>query len=295
MKSNTIRRGLSGLLSGAMLIGLLPTAAFAAAPTNHNYQATEYETQKSGVDENMESGSDLNIYVSIDMADGNEHIYSVHTCSDPQVSAPEILRATEDSSGTIAYSCDTCGAYAEVEIPQLDDDALVSNGDTGLKANGADWERWLGPNSFGSTVEDGEYIVRIQNRLFDAEYDLGSIGANDGIMLASNSATDDPTQWPASATKDVVQNTTPDYEPVYLFVDYEHPDSENHAIKAAHKCKEGATLVNNSRKATASSDGLIKFTCDQCGSYAELTIPALTLGAFTLTPESQTDIENGVT
>lgn len=295
MRNDIIRRGLSGLLSGVMLIGLLPTAAFAAAPTDHNYQATEYKNQEPGVDENMEPGSDLNIYVSIDMSDGDEQIYSVHTCSDPQVSTPEISQATQDSPGLITYSCGTCGAYAEVEIPQLDDDALVSDGDTGLKANGVDWERWLGPDSYGSTVEGGEYIVRIQNRMFDAEYDLGPVGANDGIMLASNSATDDPTQWPASATKDVVQNTTPGNEPVYLFVDYEHPDSENHAIKAAHKCKEGASLVDESYKATSSADGLIKFTCDQCGSSAELTIPALTLDAFTLTPESQTDIENGVT
>lgn len=110
----------------------------------------------------MEPGSDLNIYVSIDMSDGDEQIYSVHTCSDPQVSDPEISQATQDSPGLITYSCGTCGAYAEVEIPQLDDDALVSDGDTGLKANGADWERWLGSDSYGSTVEGGEYIVRIQ-------------------------------------------------------------------------------------------------------------------------------------
>lgn len=90
MRNDIIRRGLSGLLSGVMLIGLLPTAAFAAAPTDHNYQATEYKNQEPGVDENMEPGSDLNIYVSIDMSDGDEQIYSVHTCSDPQVSAPEI-------------------------------------------------------------------------------------------------------------------------------------------------------------------------------------------------------------
>lgn len=90
MRNDIIRRGLSGLLSGVMLIGLLPTAAFAAAPTDHNYQATEYKNQEPGVDENMEPGSDLNIYVSIDMSDGDEQIYSVHTCSDPQVSDPEI-------------------------------------------------------------------------------------------------------------------------------------------------------------------------------------------------------------
>ena len=152
MRNDIIRRGLSGLLSGVMLIGLLPTAAFAAAPTDHNYQATEYKSQEPGVDENMEPGSDLNIYVSIDMSDGDEQIYSVHTCSDPQAYNPEIPQATQDSPGLITYSCGTCGAYAEVEIPQLDDDALVSDGDAGLKANGADWVRWLGPDSYGSTV-----------------------------------------------------------------------------------------------------------------------------------------------
>lgn len=48
-----------------------------------------------------------------------------------------------------------------------------------------------------------EQIVRIQNRLFNAEYDLGPVDTDAGIVLAANSTTDDPTQWPSSATKDV--------------------------------------------------------------------------------------------
>lgn len=241
----------------------------------------------------MDPDSDLNIYVSIDMSEGDDQIYSVHTCSDPQVSDPEITPATKDSAGLISYTCDHCGAHAEVEIPRLDGDALVSDGDTGLEANGTDWERWLGSDPFGSEVENGEQIVRIQNRLFNAEYDLGPVDTDAGIVLAANSTTDDPTQWPSSATKDVVQDTTPEHEPVYLFVDYEHPDSEDHAVKAAHRCEQGAALIDKSIKATASTDGVIKFTCDKCGSSASLVVPKLTLDAFVLSPESQKDIENG--
>lgn len=75
----------------------------------------------------MEPGSDLNIYVSIDMSDGDEQIYSVHTCSDPQVSDPEISPGDTGLPGADYLFVRTCGAYAEVEIPQLDDDALVSD------------------------------------------------------------------------------------------------------------------------------------------------------------------------
>lgn len=294
MENFTKKRVGSILLTGAMLAGMLPTSVLAAAPTNFNYQSTEYENQVPGVDEKMDPDSDLNIYVSIDMSEGDDQIYSVHTCSDPQVSDPEITPATKDSAGLISYTCDHCGAHAEVEIPRLDGDALVSDGDTGLEANGTDWERWLGSDPFGSEVENGEQIVRIQNRLFNAEYDLGPVDTDAGIVLAANSTTDDPTQWPSSATKDVVQDTTPEHEPVYLFVDYEHPDSEDHAVKAAHRCEQGAALIDKSIKATASTDGVIKFTCDKCGSSASLVVPKLTLDAFVLSPESQKDIENGV-
>lgn len=119
-----------------------------------------------------------------------------------------------------------------MEIPQLDDDALVSDGDTGLKANGADWERWLGSDSYGSTVEGGEYIVRIQNRMFDAEYDLGPVGAMTASCWPATRQQTTPRSGPASATKRCRAKTRlPGNEPVYLFVDYEHPDSENHATR----------------------------------------------------------------
>ena len=127
-----------------MMAGMLPATVLADAPDTHNYQATVYKNQVPGQDELMGPDEDLNIYVSIDMSGGDEQIYSVHTCSDPHVNDPYITPATQENNGLISYICSHCNASAEVEIPRLDEDALVPDGGTGLQANGSEWERWLG-------------------------------------------------------------------------------------------------------------------------------------------------------
>lgn len=299
MANDPIKRGVSVLLAGAMMAGMLPAAALADAPDTHNYQATVYKNQVPGQDELMGPDEDLNIYVSIDMSGGNEQIYSVHTCSDPHVSDPYITPATQENNGLISYVCSHCNASAEVEIPQLGDDALVPDDSTGLQANGSEWERWLGSDPFPSTVLDGSNIVQIQNRLFNADIEMGVVEPSNVAMLANNAdgatvlaagseVDDDPNLWPSVATQGVVYNTTQGKEKVHLFVDFEHPDDRGATIKAAHRCEQGASLVNESKQATDTEAGYIKYRCDKCGSTAELTIPKLTLDAFTLTEESKT-------
>lgn len=49
MENFTKKRVGSILLTGAMLAGMLPTSVLAAAPTNFNYQSTEYENQVPGL------------------------------------------------------------------------------------------------------------------------------------------------------------------------------------------------------------------------------------------------------
>lgn len=288
-----------------MMAGMLPATVLADAPDTHNYQATVYKNQVPGQDELMGPDEDLNIYVSIDMSGGDEQIYSVHTCSDPHVNDPYITPATQENNGLISYICSHCNASAEVEIPRLDEDALVPDGGTGLQANGSEWERWLGSDPFPSAVQDGNNVVQIQNRLFNADIDMGAVEPSNIAMLASDAdgaavlaagseVDDDPEQWPAAATQGVVYNTTPGKEKLHLFVDFEHPDAEGATIKAAHRCEQGASLINESKKATATEDGYIKYRCDKCGSTAELKVPKLTLDAFTLADESRNDIQNGV-
>lgn len=305
LANDPIKRGVSVLLAGAMMAGMLPAAALADAPDTHNYQATVYKNQVPGQDELMGPDEDLNIYVSIDMSGGNEQIYSVHTCSDPHVSDPYITPATQENNGLISYVCSHCNASAEVEIPQLGDDALVPDDSTGLQANGSEWERWLGSDPFPSTVLDGSNIVQIQNRLFNADIEMGVVEPSNVAMLANNAdgatvlaagseVDDDPNLWPSVATQGVVYNTTQGKEKVHLFVDFEHPDDRGATIKAAHRCEQGASLVNESKQATDTEAGYIKYRCDKCGSTAELTIPKLTLDAFTLTEESKNDIQNGI-
>lgn len=305
MKAYKFKRSLSGLLAGAMIAGLLPTTAFATAPSELNYQQTEYVEQVAGTDELMAPDSDLLLYISIDMTDGSEHIFSSHTCSAPEVSQPIITKATNTTPGKIIYECANCNAHSEVEIPQLTDAAFIRSGNA-LVANGRDWERWLGTAAFNAELLDGNYIATIQSGLFNAEFNLGPAEAeSNGTMAVAIDGkaepSDDPTRWPESATKDVKHyegtrdDTGKTAEQVYLFVDYEHKDENGAGIKAMHRCREGAKLIDESTKATDSSSGKIKFTCDYCGSYAELDVPTLSLAAFSLADQSKPDIANGVT
>ncbi len=89
---------------------------------------------------------------------------------------------------------------------------------------------------------------------------------------------DDPATWPAPDS----HYTAPDKNPVYLMVDF--TDEDNGGVAAAHRCLSGAELNPDIVKATASAGGRVKYTCDTCGSWAQINVPALTLSAFTLDP-----------
>lgn len=99
---------------------------------------------------------------------------------------------------------------------------------------------------------------------------------------------DDPATWPAPDS----HYTAPDKEPVYLMVDY--TDEENGGVAASHHCISGATLEPDIVKATATTNGHVKYTCDSCGSWAQIDIPMLTLDAFELDPAYQEAMTNGV-
>ena len=99
---------------------------------------------------------------------------------------------------------------------------------------------------------------------------------------------DDPATWPAPDS----HYTAPDKNPVYLMVDF--TDEDNGGVAAAHRCLSGAELNPDIVKATASAGGRVKYTCDTCGSWAQINVPALTLSAFTLDPAYKTHMTTGV-
>ena len=99
---------------------------------------------------------------------------------------------------------------------------------------------------------------------------------------------DDPATWPAPDS----HYTAPDKNPVYLMVDF--TDEDNGGVAAAHRCLSGAELNPDIVKATATTGGHVKYTCDTCGSWAQINVPALTLSAFTLDPAYKTHMTTGV-
>ncbi len=99
---------------------------------------------------------------------------------------------------------------------------------------------------------------------------------------------DDPATWPAP---DSIY-TAPEKNPVYLMVDF--TDEDNGGIAASHYCASGATLTADIVKATATTGGHVKYTCDTCGSWAQINVPALTLSAFTLDPAYTGIMSTGV-
>lgn len=99
---------------------------------------------------------------------------------------------------------------------------------------------------------------------------------------------DDPTTWPAPDS----HYTAPDKNPVYLMVDF--TDEDNGGVAASHYCVSGATMTPDIVKATATTSGYVKYTCDNCGSWARINVPALTLSAFTLDPAYKGIMTTGV-
>ena len=99
---------------------------------------------------------------------------------------------------------------------------------------------------------------------------------------------DDPSTWPAPDE----QYTAPDKNPVYLYLDF--TDEDNGGIRAAHYCTTGAEMTNEIVKATTTTDGYVKYTCNTCGGWAQINVPALTLDAFELDPAYRSAVDNGV-
>ena len=106
-----------------------------------------------------------------------------------------------------------------------------------------------------------------------------------GQALAA-SINDDPTTWPAPDS----QYTAPGKNPMYVYLDF----TNDEGIKAGHLCTPGATLNMDIVKATATTGGHLKYTCDSCGTWSQIDVPPLTLSAFTLDPAYQSVIDNGV-
>ena len=100
------------------------------------------------------------------------------------------------------------------------------------------------------------------------------------------SADDDPSTWPAPDS----QYTAPGKNPVYIYLDY----STGEGIRGGHRCNPGATLNRDFVKATATTSGYAKYTCSDCGSWAQINVPALPASAFKLNPAYQSIIDNGV-
>ncbi len=102
------------------------------------------------------------------------------------------------------------------------------------------------------------------------------------------SKSDAPETWPAPDS----QYTAPGEDPVYLFLDYS--DKNDGGIRGEHTCLEGAQFIQEIVKATATTDGYVRITCDTCGSWAQIDVPTLPLSAFTLDPAYQGVVDNGV-
>ena len=78
---------------------------------------------------------------------------------------------------------------------------------------------------------------------------------------------------------------------MYLLLDFSEADG---GITATHYCASGAELEQEIVKATATTSGYVKYTCDTCGSWARINVPALTLSAFTLDPAYASAMADGV-
>ena len=106
-----------------------------------------------------------------------------------------------------------------------------------------------------------------------------------GQALAA-SINDDPSTWPAPDS----QYTAPGKNPMYVYLDF----TNDEGIKAGHLCATGAQLNRDIVPATTTASGHVKYTCDTCGTWAQIDVPPLTLSAFTLDPAYQSVIDNGV-
>lgn len=97
---------------------------------------------------------------------------------------------------------------------------------------------------------------------------------------------DAPETWPAPDS----QYTASGKKPVYMLLDY----AQNAGIQASHLCTPGAQFLTDIVKATSTTGGHVKYTCDTCGSWAQINVPAVSLSAFTLNPAYQNMMANGV-
>lgn len=108
------------------------------------------------------------------------------------------------------------------------------------------------------------------------------------VTAAAAASGDAPETWPAPDSR----YTAPGEEPVYIFLDYR--DEDTGGVLARHTCVEGAQFINDVVKANTADDGYVRFTCDQCGSWAQIDVPAVSIAAITLGPAYQSIVDNGV-
>ena len=115
-----------------------------------------------------------------------------------------------------------------------------------------------------------------------------SVSLLPGQAFAATADPSDHTTWPAPDS----QYTAPGKNPMYIYLDY--GDAAKTGIRAGHTCTPGATLDRDIVKATATTGGHVKYTCSDCGSWAQINVPALPVSVFTLNPAYQSVIDNGV-
>ena len=108
------------------------------------------------------------------------------------------------------------------------------------------------------------------------------------VQAGAVKRSDPPETWPDPDSR----YTAPGEEPVYLFLDYS--DENDGGIRAHHTCLQGAQFISDIVPATATRGGHVKYTCDTCGGWAQIDVPALPLSAFTLDPAYQSVMDNGV-
>ena len=101
------------------------------------------------------------------------------------------------------------------------------------------------------------------------------------------SPTDNPATWPAPDSK----YTAPGGNPVYVWVDFSTDDGTH--ITSSHNCTQGGSAVREIVKTTETEIGYVKYTCNACGSWAQIDIPRPTADWFDVLPAYQDLVTNG--
>ena len=107
------------------------------------------------------------------------------------------------------------------------------------------------------------------------------------VQALAASSTDNPATWPAPDSK----YTAPGGNPVYVWVDFSTDDGTH--ITSSHNCTQGGSAVREIVKTTETEIGYVKYTCNACGSWAQIDIPRPTADWFDVLPAYQNLVTNG--